>query len=169
MYLVWKLNFSTDIKAFMSGCWVINECFIMWAFMFYIILLCLICLLIRGGLWCRTCTCRRSCYLSIHLLIKWFYIQAVFGNPTKWETLSHPLWPCPDPSSFHKLVYHPHMGWISISRKEREFCWVLSCISLSANRIRFPHQPHLRLHLSTVCPSARHQKILLAAYSVHKC
>lgn len=32
----------------------------------------------------------------------------------------HPLWPCSDPFSFPRLVYHPHMGRISISRKEGE-------------------------------------------------
>lgn len=56
--------------------------------MFHIILLCLVCPLEHGGLWCSRCTCRMSCSLSIHLLMKWFYIQAFFGNPTKWEMLS---------------------------------------------------------------------------------
>lgn len=55
--------------------------------MFYIVLSCLICPLVHGGLRCCKCTCRRS-YLSIHLLTKWFYIQDFFGNPTKWEMLS---------------------------------------------------------------------------------
>lgn len=44
-----------------------------------------------------------------------------------WRLLWKPRWlrnaihpPCSDPSSFPRLVYHPHMGRISIARKEGE-------------------------------------------------
>lgn len=50
---------------------------------------------------------------------KMFFYLRLFWKPHQVRNAIHPLWPCPDPSSFHKLVYHPHMGWISISRKER--------------------------------------------------
>lgn len=45
------------------------------------------------------------------------------GFPPKAPLPRHaiqPLWPSSDPASFPKLVYHPHMGRISISRKEGE-------------------------------------------------
>lgn len=91
----------------------------MWTFMFYIILFCLICPLVHGGLWCRRCTCRRSCYLSIHLLIKWLYSGAFFGNPTKWEMLSIPCDPVLiRPASISLSIIHTWAEFPSRGKKE---------------------------------------------------
>lgn len=88
-------------------------------------------------LWCRRFTCR-SCFSSIHFLMKWFHIEGFSGNPADWEMLSIHSDPVLIRSASLGLsIIHTWAAFPSRGKKAR-FCWVASCVSLSANGIRFP-------------------------------